>query len=99
MLKIERIYNAAVGAIRDRRFITKAANRNLDKDEVILYNILKNTSGPSTNNPIQMVKSWKKAYNANTLRLLKIEALNAPFKTQSGFSKLVDKVSKFLRNS
>ena len=58
MSKIGRIYNAALSATSDRRFITKVSKKKkLSSIEQNLKVYVENTSGPSTNNVVDAAKS------------------------------------------
>jgi len=92
MLRIEKIYTAAVGATADRRVVSKGAKGKLPKEEIRFYNMLKASTGASTHNPVKVVKNWRRAYIANMERVKMIEQLNAPFKHQSAVRKIITEI-------
>ncbi len=64
-MKIIRVYNAAVNAIKDRKLISKPITRSMDKTDLLYREKLIEISGPKTNNPILSLKSWYKAFRDN----------------------------------
>ncbi len=96
MIKVQRMFWAAVDATHDRRFVAKSANKKLKGIDVNLYKAITKTSGQPTDSFVQECKNWKRAYNSNILRLLQLEKLNEPFKNPSTLSKVVDYVASSL---
>ncbi len=97
MSKIGRIYNAAISAAYDRRFVSKNPNKLKTPIDLKFHEALVRTTGPSTHNPIQATKSFFKAYKLNSLRLLREEVINAQFRNPSMFSKALKFLAKVIR--
>jgi len=92
-MKIVKIMNAAIGATQERCFITKKAGKQtLDKTERMYYDKLYETTGPSTHRPVQIVKSWYKAYKLNMDRLDLVDELNAPFKHKGSLATFIERI-------
>ncbi len=98
MSKIGRIYNAALSATSDRRFITKVSKKKkLSSIEQNLKVYVENTSGPSTNNVVDAAKRWGKAYKTGIKRLQTIEALESQFREPSVLSQIIDFVARVIK--
>ena len=98
MLRVGIIYHASISAVKDRHFISKATNRKLNRQDALLFQALQEKSGPSTHGAINVIKSWHKAYKANTIKLLRIEVLNRQFKEHNSISdKIYNALSVFTK--
>ncbi len=73
MIKIYPRLNAIIGATKDRRDVRRFKNGASNEINERFYRCLVNESGPSTNNPIKMLKRWKKAYDANMKKFTMID--------------------------
>lgn len=94
-MKIIKIMNAAIGATQERTYITKNARKQLDdRVEQIYYNKITQETGPSTHKPVQIAKSWYKAYKLNMERQNLVEELNKPFKTKGAIVSIIEKMFK-----
>lgn len=81
-MKIGHIVSAAICASKERKFVAQHAKKHLpEKMEQDYYDKLVEISGESTHNPVQIVKNWHKAYQANMERLKLVDSLNKPFKS------------------
>lgn len=76
MIKIYPRINAAIGATMDRIDVRKLSGRTLVREDDMFYKNLVNESGASSNNPLKMLKNWKKAYSANLRKNIMICNLN-----------------------
>jgi hypothetical protein len=81
-MKIEKMYNSAIGAFYDRLYISRG-KKNISRIDLNYYNILERQSGPSVHGPINVMKSWYKAYLHNMDRYDMIERLQKPFHKKS----------------
>lgn len=82
-MRINKMINAAITATRDRRYITRASKKELTGLDLKFYTSLKEHTGESVHNPIQVIKNWKRAYNKNLQTINLVEDLNKPFKKPS----------------
>lgn len=92
-MRIGRMINAAITATRDRRYITRASKKDLTGVDLKFYTSLKEHTGESVHNPIQVIKNWKRAYNKNLQTINLIESLNAPFKKTSKLSRIFHRLT------
>jgi len=76
MMKIYPRINAAIGATMDRIDVRKLSGKTLIREDDIFYKNLVNESGVSSNNPLKMIRNWKKAYSANLRKNILIYNLN-----------------------
>lgn len=95
-MKIIKIMNAAIGATQERRFISHNAKKLLGMDNIDrrYYDSLVKTTGPSTHKPVQIAKSWYKAYQSNMQKLDMIERINAPFRSKGFVSKIFNRMTR-----
>lgn len=100
MSKITRIYNAAERATLNRYFVNRYAHGHVKKDKVTqnidsqLYKVLVEESGPSTSNPIKMLKSWKRAFDQSLAVIKTEDSLNSLFREPSMLSKIISSIFK-----
>lgn len=97
MTKIGRIYNATMSALYDRRFVSKNPKKFNNPVDLKFQESLVRTTGPSTHNPVQSVKSFFKAYKLNSMRLLREEVINSQFRSPSAFTKALKYLAKVIR--
>jgi len=79
-MKIQRMLNSAIEATRERRFISKAPNRNLDRLDRMYLDRLVEISGPSVHSVNKIIKNWKRAYDYNMAKDEYITAMKNQFK-------------------
>lgn len=92
-MQIMRTINAAIGATKDRKFISKAAKGKIAPNEKHYCQLLMETSGPSVHAPNKVIKSWIKAYQENVQRIKNIEAINKPFEKHSTMSRIYHRLT------
>lgn len=93
-MRIERMINAAIGATKDRCYITRGAKQKLEGIDLQYYKDLQKSTGASVHNPIKVIKNWYKAYNKNLEKLKIIEDLNRPFKKPTIINEIFHKLTK-----
>lgn len=79
-MKILRTISAVRCAVSDRIMITRGAKGKYPLDNENYYNKLVNISGPSTNNPKKIAKSFYAAYQHNLERIKYTEQILNMFK-------------------
>ena len=97
MTKIGRIYNATMSALYDRKFVSKNPKKLNNPIDLKFHDSLVRTTGPSTHNPVQSVKSFFKAYKLTSMRLLREEVINSQFRNPSTISKALKFLAKVIR--
>ena len=94
-MKIMKVMNALIGATYDRRFISRnAKNLSMDNIDKRYYDSLVKKTGPSTHQPVQIVKSWYKAYQSNIKKLDMIEQINDSFTTKGFVSRIFNRITR-----
>lgn len=100
MAKISRIYTAAERATLNRYFVNRYAHGHVKKDKVTqsidsqLYKVLVEESGPSTSNPVKMLKNWKRAFKQSMEVIRTEDRINSLFKEPSMFSQIISAIFK-----
>lgn len=74
-MKIFRMISAARCAVADRYYITRGAKGKYPMGSENYYNILVCESGPSTHNPVKVVKNLYAAYQHNANRIKRTEQM------------------------
>lgn len=74
-MKIFRVISAAKCAVQDRYHVTRGAKGKYPLDSKNYYRALVKVSGPSTHNPIQIVKNLYTAYQYNVERIKNAEQI------------------------
>lgn len=92
-MRIGRMINAAIGATKDRYYVTRGARKNLTGIDLRYYKSLKQETGASVHNPIKVIKNWQKAYHKNIAQLKILENLNKPFEHPSTISKIFHRLT------
>lgn len=76
MIKIYPRIGSVIGATKDRLDVRRLKNSNIEGIDKTFYECLVRESGPSTNNPIKMLKSWRKAYLANLRKFRMVQNIH-----------------------
>ncbi len=92
-MKLTKIINAAIYATKDRKFISQNAQRHLpDSIDQNYYNIMVKKTGAPTDNTMESMKSWYKAYKNHMERQNFVDSINNSFKRKNIISTIIDKI-------
>lgn len=97
MNSIHRKIDSAYYGMKDRIQVHKGLGKNATAFDKKCYEVLVKRTGPATHNISKELKSWKLAYNANSKRLLTVDAINAQFKKPSVASKIMAFIARCMK--
>ncbi len=93
-MKIFRTISAARCAVADRYYITRGAKGKFPMNSENYYNILVKQSGPSTHNPVKVMKNLYTAYQHNLKRIKSTEDFMNMFEPPSLASRIYHRMFK-----